>query len=485
MMLSLAPAAAVYKTHSSSIFDVLEDLKDKAESALSDLRKAESNTKHNFGMLKTSLDDQMGADNKALREEKSAKAAAEEGKAGAAGDLSMTNKELKAADAKLETANRGCMTVAADHEATEQARNEELKVFAQARKILSDTSSGAVAQTYSFLQLNSQADLARSEAINLVKKLGREYHSAALAQLASKLAAVARFGAANGDDVFAKIKGLISDMIAKLEQESGADATEKAYCDEQLEKTEAKKADLEFDIGKLSTKIDQASANSAQLKEQVKELQSELAEVAKQQAEMDKVRAEQNADFVQAKQDLELGLNGVRKALSVLRDYYSAGDAAMIQQPARPEKLTKAEGAASSIIGILEVVESDFANNLAKEETEEAEAVSIYERTTQENKVTTATKDQDEKYKTQEFKGLDKSISELSSDRKAENTDLSAVLDYYGSIKTRCIAKPETYEARKDRRAAEIQGLKDALAILENETALLQRKHKRHSSLAA
>ena len=47
-----APAAAVYKTHSGGILDVLEDLKEKAEEQLSNLRKEETNTKHNFDMLK-------------------------------------------------------------------------------------------------------------------------------------------------------------------------------------------------------------------------------------------------------------------------------------------------------------------------------------------------------------------------------------------------------------------------------------------------
>merc|ERR1712194_147279 len=59
-----APAAAVYKSHSSNIVDVLEDLKEKAEEELSALRKAESNSKHNFDMLRQSLEDQMAADGK-------------------------------------------------------------------------------------------------------------------------------------------------------------------------------------------------------------------------------------------------------------------------------------------------------------------------------------------------------------------------------------------------------------------------------------
>ena len=55
--------------------------------------------------------------------------------------------------------------------------------------------------------------------MTLVKNLAKKQHSA-LAQLASRIAAVAKYGAAAGEGPFAKIKGLISDMIAKLEQET-------------------------------------------------------------------------------------------------------------------------------------------------------------------------------------------------------------------------------------------------------------------------
>ena len=93
---------------------------------------------------------------------------------------------------------------------------------------------------------------------------------------------------------------------------------------------------------------------------------------------------------------------------------------------------------------------------------------------------------EDVKYKTKEFKGLDKSISDLTGDKDTTSSELSAVLDYYGKIKDRCIAKPETYEERKARREAEIKGLKEALSILENETAFVQRrKHSLRSSRIA
>merc|ERR1719464_1091087 len=210
----------------------------------------------------------------------------------------------------------------------------------------------------------------------------------------------------------------------------------------------------------MTSRIDQAAAKSAKLKGQVQELQAQLAALAKAQGEMDKIRSETHADFEVAKADLDLGLSGVRKALSVLRDYYG-GAASMIQassdptafmqrmrQPAAAELHSKAGGAGGSIIDILEVVESDFATNLAKEEAEEADAQSEYEKVTQENAVTKTLKDQDVKYRTQEAKSQDATVADYSSDRETANAELSAVLEYYTKIKERCIAKPETCAER-------------------------------------
>jgi len=486
-----APAAAVYKTHSTSIFDVLEDMKEKAETQLADLRKAESNTKHQYNMLKQSLEDEIEADTKDMNEEKSLKAASEEQQANAEGDLAETVKELKKDKASLEVASNTCMQVAADHEATVKSRNEELNAIATAEKVLKETSGGAVEQSYSFVQLSSRlqsrADLKNAEVVNMVKKLAKTHHSSALAQLASRIGAVMRYGETDGADVFAKVKGLISDMIAKLEKEADEDATEKAYCDEEMSKTEAKKTELEGVISRLTSKIDLAAAKSAELKGEVKTLQAELATLSKEQAEMDSIRAEEKAAFDKAKAELELGITGVQKALGVLKDYYQGSAAllqggfdAFMQQPAQPKKHSKASGAGGSIIDILEVVESDFTKNLAAEETEEADAIAVYEKTTQDNKLATTMKSQDVKYKTKEYKGLDKSISELSGDRDTTNTELSAVLDYYAKIKDRCVAKPESYEERKARREAEINGLKEALEILESETAFMQRGKRGH-----
>merc|ERR1719450_141874 len=142
-----------------------------------------------------------------------------------------------------------------------------------------------------------------------------------------------------------------------------------------------------------------------------------------------------------------------------------------MKQPAPPAKHSKSGDAGGNIVNMLEVAESDFAKNLAEVEKTESDAVEEYETTTEDNKMSKMTKEQDVKYKTAEFKGLDKTVSELSGDRDTQSSELAAVND--------CVAKPESYEERKKRREAEIDGLKEALEVLNNEAAFVQRR-KRH-----
>merc|ERR1719440_2407205 len=117
----------------------------------------------------------------------------------------------------------------------------------------------------------------------MVRDLAKKQQSTGLAQLASQLSSVLSFGSRSGENVFAKVKGLIKDMIEKLEGEAEADASKKAYCDkenaESVEKKDAKEAEVE----KLSTSIDSMSARSAALKEEVSTLSSELGALAKAQ----------------------------------------------------------------------------------------------------------------------------------------------------------------------------------------------------------
>jgi len=465
-----APAAAVYEGHSSDIIDTLENLLEKAEQQLADARAKETAAQNNYEMLKQSLEDDIRFANKDMDEAKTSLAASAEAKATAEGDLSVTNKDLAADTSALADLHKDCLGKAQDFEAATKSRTEELKALAEAKKILAETTSGADTITYgltqvSFLQLNSMEGLVQFEAIRLIRDLARKQSSSSLAQLATRMDIAMHSGVA---DPFAKVKGLISDMIAKLEEAAGADATEKAFCDKELAETTAKKDEKTAEIDKLTTKIDQMSAASAKLKEEVAALQKALADLAAAQSEMDKLREEESAVYKKNKADMEEGLQGVKLALKVLSDYYSA-DAAH----------EAAKGAGASIIGLLEVAESDLSKTLAEIIATEEMAASTYTSETKENEIEKVTKEQGVKYKTKESSELDASVAEATSDRSGVEAELEPVLKYLATLKDRCIAKAETYEERKARREAELAGLKEALQILEGQAVLLQKQSAR------
>merc|ERR1719188_1328098 len=260
-----------------------------------------------------------------------------------------------------------------------------------------------------------------------------------------------------GQDPFGKIKGLISDMIERLTSEGEADASHKAYCDKEMHETDVKKADKTAEIEKMTTAIDKMSARKAVLEEEVATLMKELSDIAKSQAEYDKWYADYEATFTSNKADMEAGIEGVKIALKVLRDYYAKSDKSHVA----------AEGAGAGIIGLLEVAESDFTKSLAEFEANMANQKAAYESTTKENEITTTAKNQDVKYKTQEINYLTKELASTSADRAGVQTELDAVMEYLASLHKQCDETVISYAETKARREAEIAGLKEALEILE------------------
>merc|ERR1719238_1715271 len=240
-----------------------------------------------------------------------------------------------------------------------------------------------------------------------------------------------------------------------------------AFCDKELSETNAKKTEQETTIKKLSNKIDQATARSAKLKEEIAELQKGLQKLKASQLEMDKMRQEEKATFTASEAETSKGLDGIKLALKVLRDYYAKGDAAH----------SSADGAAGGILSLLEVCESDFSKSLAEMRATEESSAAEYEKQTKENEILKATKDQDVKYKTKESVALDKSASEMSSDRSGVRDELNAVLEYLDKLKDRCVAKAESYGDKKAAREAEIAGLNEALQILDG-ASFVQQTHK-------
>ena len=438
-----APDAAVYEGQSHDIIKTLEDLLDEAQEQMSTARKTETTSSHNFLLLEQSLKDETKFETSQMEAAKKNLGQSTAAKATAAGDLAIASKSLAESQASLQKLTESCEEAQKDFEAEMASRADELAAIAEALKALGSMTSSAAEISYglnqeSFLQraqLSSSNDLAGIEVVRQIRDLANKEHTPELAQLASRVAAAVQHGVTHGEDPFAKVKGLISDLITKLEQEASADASRKAYCDEELSETTEKKEDKESDIAKLTSSIDVKSSTSTKLKEEIAALQTSLSELASYQAEMDALRKEEHAAYLQSKADMEMGLQGVSLALQALREYYAKTDKAH----------AAAEGSGTSIIGMLEVVQSDFSKDLATIEFTEQEAQSNYESQTKENDVEKATLQQDVKYKTKESAALDKAVAEASSDRSAVQAELDAVNEYFASLQEQCTDKAMTY----------------------------------------
>merc|ERR1719382_1235056 len=453
-----APDAAVYENKSGGIIDSLNGLLDQAHSQLSAARKKETQGQHDFALLKQSLNDATAASNKDLAEAKAGIAEAGEAKATASGDLAAATKALEADNKDLSALKEYCANEADDY-ATEQKNSaEELAALKAAIEAISEA-TGAAAQV-SFLQVKSDVGF---KAATFLRQLAHgKDGSAALAQLASRVSSTVRLAARAGNDPFSKVKGLISDMIAKLENEASADATKKAYCDKETAEATSSKNEKAADVEKLSVRIDKMAARSASLKEEVATLEGELAALASAQVQMDKVRASEKANFDADKPELEAGIKGVQAGAKILKEYYGSSG-------------SDNKGAVNSILGFLEVIESDFTKALAERSAAEDSAQSEYEKMTQQNKVTRTAKEQDRKYKEQEMNTLASDIAAAKTDREGVQTELDSVLEYLGELNKMCVARAETYEERAAKRAAEVAGLKEALDILNSEAGFLQR----------
>jgi hypothetical protein len=298
--------------------------------------------------------------------------------------------------------------------------------------------------------------------------------STEMMQLAQRL----RMASLMSADPFAKIKGMIQEMIEKLVEEAAKEAEHKAYCDKEMGETKVKKADKTEEVEDLTVKIDKATSKIAKLKLDINTLMKELAKIAEEQQTADKIRTEEKAAWDSAEADFSSGLEGVGMALQVLRDYYAEKEESLLQTGTHTKvqthakvqtRQTKSSGAASGIIGMLEVVESDFSKLLAEGKAAEEQAVKIYEEQTTENKIATKTKETEIKYKTKDQKETEALLESLREDIGGSQKELSAIEDYWAKLQPVCVAKPEPYEERKKRREAEIAGLKEALSILEGE----------------
>merc|ERR1719375_1440406 len=216
-------------------------MKEKAEETLSEMRSTEMKAQNDFAMLEQSLNDGITVANDKISVAKSSEGAKTQEKSDAEGDLTATT-AAKAADEKyVAQLKHDCEESAANWAARQESAAAEMGAINKAIEILSEgvrvllLQSGTKSKNDNLAQYDDDDDKpaaaadapARAKLVQKLKDMSHKFGSYALMEMAGSAAM----------DPFVKIRGLIEDMIGKLLKEAQEEATQKAFCDEEMGKS--------------------------------------------------------------------------------------------------------------------------------------------------------------------------------------------------------------------------------------------------------
>jgi len=278
------------------------------------------------------------------------------------------------------------------------------------------------------------------------------------------------------DDPFAKVKKLIKDLLVRLMEEANEEAEHKGWCDTELSTNEQTRKEKTEAVEVLHAEIDQLEASIAKLTEEISELTTAVSDLNTAMATQTKLRSEEKATNEQTIKDASEAQTAVAQALTVLKEFYAkAGDATALlqQQPEAPEifnsPYTGMQSENGGVIGMLEVVESDFARLEAETTAAEATAQKEYDTFMTDSKVDVAAKTKDIEHKGAKKQDENQALTTKSSDLEGTQKELDAALAYFDKLKPSCVDSGVSYDSRVARRKEEIESLQEALRILNGE----------------
>jgi hypothetical protein len=215
-----------YESKSGGIVTALQEMKGKAEDSLDQLRNEEMKSKHSFAMVKQGLANTIKTTKEEVEEATTSKGEAAEVQAKAEGDLAATSKARAADEEYLANMKQECKSKSEEWEVRQKDAAEEMTALAKAEEVLSNGVKVALVQTSSHRSRVKSLD-SRGRLVQLLRHLGRKTNSFALMQVANAATA----------DPFVKVRGMVNELISKLEKQAEEEATHEAFCQEETAKT--------------------------------------------------------------------------------------------------------------------------------------------------------------------------------------------------------------------------------------------------------
>jgi len=466
-----APEAAGYEFQSQGVIEMLEKLLDKFIDERTVFEKEEMNSKHAYDMLMQDLTAQTDQAKQDREEKAETKAKKLQAKADAEGDLTDTTTTRDEDKKYLADLTSTCEQKATDFESRQQLRTEELEAIAKAIEIISSSAVSGNADKYlpTLVQKQSLVSL-RADAQSQSQNHAAAYLKLMAKQLNSRVLSAAADHAAA--DPFRKVKKMIKDLITRLMEEANEEAEHKGWCDTELSTNEQTRKEKTEAVETLHAEIDQLEASIAKLTEDISDLTKAVAELDAAMAKATTLRQEEKKTNEQTIADAQEAQTAVAQALTVLKEFYAkAGEAtALLQQPEifdSPYKGMQSEN--GGVVGMLEVIESDFARLEADTKAAEASAQKEYDTFMTDSKVDKAQKSTDIEHKTAKKQDESQALTTKTEDLEGTQKELDAALAYFDKLKPSCVDAGVSYEDRVARREEEIKSLQEALRILNGE----------------
>uniref|UniRef100_A0A7S1KVX4 Uncharacterized protein n=1 Tax=Alexandrium catenella TaxID=2925 RepID=A0A7S1KVX4_ALECA len=477
-----APAVAAYEFQSGGVIAVLEKLHKEFKEGLRDTENAEANSAHAHDLEMLHIGNTLNVLNKDRAEKVELRGQELAASSTAKGQLLETKADM-AADKKLLSDTKSTFEVKKrTFEQNHLIRKEELQAIAKAMEIISDPTVAAsyakhvnmvqtlakpISAHVAFFQETSQKAsvraAARDDAVRFLRSRARALSSKVLARAAADIA----------ENPFAKVIEMVKTLLARLKEEAVSEADHKSWCDDELKANKLRRNKATTSVERLSAEVQEFSAQIQAMAEELKVLAEEQASLASAVAEATAARQKEKAKNEAAIKDAVGAQEALKQALTILREFYD-GQASLLQQGKQVPEMEAYKGMQESkkgVVGMLEVIESDFARLETETRANEAQAASDYKGFMADSELAKKTKHE------REVKlALDKDQAEFekqqkSDDLAASEKELGAANTYYDNLKPPCTVVHVSYEDRVARRREEIAALREAHQILDAKTA--------------
>merc|ERR1711918_260579 len=121
------------------------------------------------------------------------------------------------------------------------------------------------------------------------------------------------------------------------------------------------------------------------------------------------------------------------------------------------------------VVGMLEVIDSDFARLASATKASAASAQKEYDEFMTDSEVDRTKKSTDIEHKTAKKQDEEQALTTKKADLEGTQKELDAALAYFDKLKPSCVDSGVSYEDRVGRRKEEIESLQEALKILNGE----------------